>query len=465
VRRVEISPAFDSWRDAARALLAARVDPADIVWDDGIETFLPFAEPEKSECSSVRLPQRFLEIAERVSAHRGTERWSLLYQIAFRLLYEDKQLLQVVIDDDVHRLHELDQEVRRDVHKMHAFVRFKLAGDAYIAWYRPDHQILRLAVPFFVDRFRSMQWSILTPDESVYWNGSETIFGPGVGRDAAPEGDALESLWRTYYRSMFNPARTNLKKMRADMPSRFWNDMPELRDVPQLVSAASSRVGSMIHDQRSATSAGAFLPAERDIDSLRLAASRCEGCPLHERATQTVFGEGPVRARIVMVGEQPGDQEDRRGRPFVGPAGEVLDRAIEAAGLDRSQIYMTNAVKHFAWIERGKQRIHRTPRQIEVTACRPWLDAELAAIDPELIVALGATASRSLLGSSFRLMQQRGQFHKMKTGRRVLPTIHPSAVLRVDYTSQDSYFQMLVDDLSIARLASPLLYETVKEEV
>jgi uracil-DNA glycosylase len=342
-----------------------------------------------------------------------------------------------------------DQDVRRDLHKMHAFVRFKDVGDRFVAWYRPDHRIVALAAPFFVERFHTMRWSILTPDLSTHWDGESLTFSAGVPRSAAPTEDQLESLWRTYYASMYNPARTNLKKMRADMPTRFWRDLPELRELPRLLSDADHRVGTMFERQRSAPSAAPFVPQKANFETLRNAASRCEGCDLFEPATQTVFGEGPTDAAVVLVGEQPGDQEDRGGRPFIGPAGQILDRALADAGLDRNRLYLTNSVKHFAYTERGRQRIHRTPRALEVAACRPWLDAELLAIAPRLVVCLGATAARALLGGRFQVTRDHGQLLQTRDGREVLATIHPSAVLRADAARRDEYYAMLVTDLAL----------------
>ncbi|MEZ7130206.1 UdgX family uracil-DNA binding protein [Nonomuraea sp. AD125B] len=175
--------------------------------------------------------------------------------------------------------------------------------------------------------------------------------------------------------------------------------------------------------------AGDFLPDRLDLASLRAAAARCEGCDLYRDATQTVFGEGPGKAAFMLVGEQPGDQEDRQGHPFVGPAGRVLDRGLEEAGIARDDVYVTNAVKHFSWVPRGKRRIHQKPTAGEITACRPWLEAELAAVEPRVVVVLGATAARSLLGAAFRVTRHRGEAVSLGD-RLAVATIHPSAVLR-----------------------------------
>jgi len=193
-----------------------------------------------------------------------------------------------------------------------------------------------------------------------------------------------------------------------------------------------------------------FVPTGAGLDELRVAAARCEGCELFRRATQVVFGRGPSDARVVLVGEQPGDQEDLKGAPFVGPAGEVLDRALAEVGLDRRQVYVTNAVKHFSFVERGKRRIHQTPRLPEIAACRPWLEAELEIIKPRILGCLGATAARAILGPEFRLLRQRGQFFTTRWSARTIATLHPSAVLRSqDDTEQARLYGMLRDDLRL----------------
>jgi DNA polymerase len=203
-----------------------------------------------------------------------------------------------------------------------------------------------------------------------------------------------------------------------------------------------------------ARSAAEFLPARRTLAALRTAAAGCRGCDLYRRGTQTVFGEGPAAARLVLVGEQPGHEEDLAGRPFVGPAGRLLDRALEAAAIPRDQVYVTNAVKHFKWEPQGKRRIHTRPRPAEVAACRPWLMAELEVIEPEAVVCLGATAAQALLGPGFRVTKQRGRWLSAPGARRVLATVHPSAVLRApDDAARRREFEAFVADLAIVRAA------------
>ena len=194
-------------------------------------------------------------------------------------------------------------------------------------------------------------------------------------------------------------------------------------------------------------SAEPFLPQRRTLPALREAVQRCRGCALYENATQAVFGEGDGHAQVVLVGEQPGDQEDRTGKPFVGPAGMLLDRALEQAGIDRTRTYVTNAVKHFKWRARGTRRIHQKPSWSEQMACRPWLDAEIAVLHPRVIVALGATAGQSLLGKDFRVTRDRGRPLESDLAEHVVATIHPSAVLRAE--DREAEFEALVADLRV----------------
>lgn len=198
------------------------------------------------------------------------------------------------------------------------------------------------------------------------------------------------------------------------------------------------------------TTAAEFVPASRDLDELRRAATECRGCDLWAPATQVVFGQGDPRARVILVGEQPGDKEDRAGEPFVGPAGRILDQALGEAGLDRSRTYLTNAVKHFKFEERGKRRIHKTPSRTEVVSCRPWLEAEVASLRPEVLVLLGATAAKAVMGPSFRVTAERGRVLSSDLAPSVVATVHPSQVLRVPSGDRDEAFAGLVADLRVA---------------
>src|SRR5262249_54420075 len=200
---------------------------------------------------------------------------------------------------------------------------------------------------------------------------------------------------------------------------------PQVRRLVGLAAQArreayQEELAELRESEAAGPGAAQFVPAGAGLGELREAATRCTGCELHRHATQMVFGRGPADARVALVGEQPGDQEDLRGAPFVGPAGEVLDRALAEVGLDRERLYVTNAVKHFSFVARGKRRIHQTPRLVEIAACRPWLEAELAVIRPEIVVCLGATAARAPLGPGFRLMREHGPLHETRGAPRAV---------------------------------------------
>jgi uracil-DNA glycosylase len=438
---------FASWREEARRLLAANVPPDQAYW---VGASLFENQTPESSANSLTVPKDFLAIAKIVALHRDENRWPLLYRVLYRLTHGERHLLKIDIDDDVRSLELMSKAVKRDMHKMTAFVRFRRVEgsdpEQFVAWYVPDHHIAEAVAPWFTRRFGSMNWAILTPERSAYWDCEKLTLGPGVPRSAAPNGDALEDLWKNYYASIFNPARVKLKAMKAEMPVRHWATLPEAQMIPKLLSEAGSRVLQMASNQK--TSAAEWVPATHDLKTLQSAAPACRGCELYAHATQVVFGEGPQDAKVVMVGEQPGDEEDQRGHPFIGPAGRLLGKAMHEAGLDREKIYVTNAVKHFKWIERGKRRIHAKPNGMEISACRPWLEAELAAIEPELVVCLGATAAQSLMGRDFRITTERGIFFPHRWAKQLVATIHPSAILRMPDRYEEEY-GLFVRDLKL----------------
>lgn len=329
----------------------------------------------------------------------------------------------------------------------------------YVAWFEPEHDIVARVAPFFVRRFTGMHWSLLTPSRSAHWDGATLVVGPGAERADAPSEDALEDLWRTYYASIFNPARLKVDAMRREMPVKYWKNLPEARLIPELVRDALPRMQAMVDKQPTVPrkkvtplqKAAAAAP-EGSIAALRKQARDCRACDLWKPATQTVFGAGPSDARIVVIGEQPGDQEDLSGKPFVGPAGKLFDRALEAAGIDRGQLYVTNAVKHFKFEPRGKVRLHKRANAVEQAACRPWLAAEIDRIAPDGIVCMGAMAAQAVFGSSFRLMAQRGEWLTLPDGRKALATVHPSYLLRLpDHEAREAGFADFVRDLKLIR--------------
>lgn len=464
-QQVVIEPGFDAWRAAARNLLAANVRPEDVSIADrsaseagslfGASHDVLHPPVPAQSLRPLTVPAIFVSRARTVACHRSPDRWNLLYRVLYRLQAQ-RTLLSIDVDPDVAEFRRLEHQVKRDLHKMHAFVRFRRIvdeqGEHYIAWHEPDHLILHLAAPFFAERFAVMRWSILTPDGSVHWDPTtkQLTFGPGVSRHQAPQDDDYEALWRTYYGSIFNPARTNLNAMRNEMPVRYWKNLPELQTLPGLLAEAAPRVQTML-DRQARTTAASFVPSEHALPVLQQAIPACQGCDLYRCATQPVFGRGPVGARLMLIGEQPGDEEDRQGEPFIGPAGRLLNELLAEAGIAREQTYVTNAVKHFKFTERGKRRLHENPRASEIFACRPWLLAELDAVRPEVVVCLGASASKSLLGAGFALMRERGKLVASPYAERVVPTIHPSAILRAADPARGLEMRaMLASDLRLA---------------
>lgn len=450
---------FAAWRNQARTLLGDSRNPGEVHFCDKQHgqpalTLDHLEGEETPPAETARVPAEFLHLAETVGYHRNPNRWNLLYRLLWRLTRGEPHLLEDHSEASVRELRLMEKAVRRDIHKMRAFVRFrKVTGpsdpaiETYVAWHRPEHLIVRANAPFFVRRFGALRWAILTPDESVWWDLRHLRFGPGLPRDAAPPDDQIEDLWLTYYSSIFNPARLNLAAMASEMPARHWSTMPETKIMGDLIRNAHTRVDSMVKKQP--TSARPFVPDAASLKQLATAARSCEGCELFRNATQ-IFGEGPAAARFLFVGEQPGDQEDLAGKPFVGPAGKLFDQALAEAGIERSEVYITNAVKHFYFEERGKRRIHKTPRGTHISACRPWLEAEIENVKPEVIVCLGSTAAQSLLGRDVRVLRDRGQWLENRWAARLLVTIHPSAILRMtDPQSHREEYARFVGDLKL----------------
>jgi uracil-DNA glycosylase len=467
---VKDETSLEEFREHVRALIAAKARPRDVAWTTSADDLFGEAPPPDVKIPKFTVPGAYVELARDVLLHRDAERFALLYEMLWRLLNEDRMLLAIFSDPLVYRLRQMQKAVGRDTHKMTAFLRFRKVEDGederFIAWFEPQHLILRRAADFFVKRFANMTWSVLTPDGAMHWNGREVTFGPGVPKSHAPAEDALEEWWRSYYRATFNPARANPAMLRAEMPVRYWKNLPEASLIPDLLAEARHRTETMIdtaptkprmvrvHETASTAATG----EAETLAALKQQVLGCQRCPLFSNATQTVFGAGPSDAPVVFVGEQPGDQEDLAGLPFVGPAGQLFDRALGEAGIDRGRVYVTNAVKHFKFTPRGKKRIHQKPNAGEVEHCRWWLDRELGLIQPKLVVALGATAARALTGKDVKITQMRGRTVTLRDGMSVLFTVHPSYLLRLpDAAAQAAEYRHFVDDLALVPRALPAI--------
>ncbi len=467
--RARLQPSFASFRAVARQLLAVDVPPDRVAWDDGSGQLDLFASGGEAvptgpghAARAVRVSPAFLKEAELAACHSDPARWALLYRVVWRIAHGEPDLLAAAGDPDVTRLRVLRTAVRHDEHRMHAFVRFRPAGhdgdrEHMLAWFEPEHDILPLTAPFFARRFASLSWVIVTPRRIAAWDGACVELSARNPDEpfVLPAEDALDDLFRAYYAAIFNPARANAALFAHHVPARFRSNMPETANVSALLERAPVNVAKMVG--RVTSAAAPFLPAltgDRVVDhaAMALAVQACAGCAIHENATQAVFGEGPLDAAIALVGEQPGDNEDRAGRAFIGPAGEVLDRALLAAKLPRASVYLTNAVKHFKWEPRGKRRLHSRPNPVEVHACRGWLDAELASVKPQVVVCLGATAARALLGRNVRLSEVRGKvLDGAPWAAKLVVANHPSAILRADTPEHAEELRSgLVADLALA---------------
>jgi len=464
---------FPGWREAARALRAEGVKPQDAIWTvDGEGDLFGHAAScdapkQPGEGLAFTVPREFLELAAQVVLHRSPERFALLYRLLWRFEGEP-QLLRIGSDPDVARARDFTRAVDRAAHKMKAFVRFRRVEgeerETFCAWFEPAHRVTELTGPFFVRRFAGQRFSILTPDVCVHWDGEMLGFTSGADPADAPPQDGLEDYWRAYYASIFNPARLNVAAMTREMPKRYWRNLPEARLIPELVETAESRTARMVSQAPSEPSRRVVRAAQRrrrdapfdgqapgGLEEIAAGVQMCRRCDLWRDATQGVAGEGPAQARLMLVGEQPGDQEDLAGRPFVGPAGQVLDRALAAAGADRSQIYVTNAVKHFKHELRGKRRLHKTPDAGEVEACRWWLDNERQRVRPRVVAALGATAALAVFGRAVPIGKSRGQAIQLPDQSQGVVTYHPSYLLRIpDAEAKAKAFEMFVEDLKLA---------------
>lgn len=466
---------FDGWRHAARRFRLEGVTPAEARFavrgaeGQGSLFDTPTAPPvEAPQVGELRVPKDFVDLAREVILHRSQDRFDLLYRLLWRL-GDEPDLMKVASDIDVCEAMGRAKNVSRASHKMKAFVRFRRmedeAGEAWVAWFEPAHRVVEKTAPFFQRRYTNLRWSILTPDGCAFWDGEALTYGPPATRDMAPAEDEIEEFWKTYYVSTFNPARLKMKTMQGEMAKRYWKNLPEAALIPELAARSAVRTEAMVSapaPEPNARLAKATAPIHErgpadglvasSLAELEKGVQGCRRCPLWRDATQGVCGEGPRQAALMVVGEQPGDQEDLAGRPFVGPAGQVFNAALEEAGIDRADVYVTNAVKHFKHEPRGKRRLHKTPNAGEVTACRWWLDQERGLVKPRLVLALGATAGLGVFGRKPAVTKERGEPIALEGGAAALLTVHPSYLLRLpDADAKARERELFVRDLVRAK--------------
>ncbi|WP_332814330.1 UdgX family uracil-DNA binding protein [Ramlibacter sp.] len=418
------------FRQEARQLLAHQVPPDEVQWET-VHTLSDdlHAQPvdlqaagkpqELPRAAAAIVPASFLRLCEVVVLHQDAQRFALLYRLLWRLVHEPA-LRTDPLDADMQQAQQMAQSVRREMHKMKALLRLRPVPDdtrpgetLHLAWFDPTHHIVEALAPWFARRYPALRWAILTPQRSVRWDRERLLLGPGARREDEPGPRGSDARWLAAYHRVFGPAA----------------------DAATPVEAAS------------AASDGGIA----SLEQLKAATMRCRECPIGEHATQSVNGEGRLHAPLMLVGEQPGNQEDLQGHPFVGPAGRLLDRALEATGIPRDSVFVSNAVKHFKFELRGKRRIHKSPNQREIAACLHWLEDEIVLVRPEALVALGATAARALLGRTISVTANRGKWLERADGLKVLVTLHPSALLRLLPADREQGFEAFVADLSKAK--------------
>jgi uracil-DNA glycosylase len=411
---------WDGWRRAARALVLAEVEPPALTWSVGGSS-----ETLPETAGTFHLPRALVSLASVAIQAREPERFGLLYSLVWRA-HAGEKLLEDATDPDLALARRMALAVRADAHRMRTLMRFLPVDDGqrFLGWFEPAHHVLQANALLMARRFQALTWSVVTPDGAAHWDGSALLFGSGPRHVADDE--ALQAWWDQHRERLLEEATRDVSVPEAEA----LDEAPRPPDRPPL--------GPVVMPLRPDS---ALLRAGRE-------ALTCHRCPLYEPATQTVFGEGPAGAAVMFVGEQPGDQEDTIGRSFVGPAGQMMDRAMEEAGVDRRTVYVTNAVKHFKFTPRGRRRIHQTPEVPEIQACNFWLDVERGHLRPNLLVLMGASAARAVLGRAVTISRERGRPFAMPNGQKVFVTVHPSFLLRIpDAAAKAREYEAFVRDL------------------
>jgi uracil-DNA glycosylase len=418
---------WEGWRKATRSLVLAGVAPEDVRWS--VRSHDEAGDPLQEETGSFGVSRAMVTLASLAIQAREPSRFDLLYRLVWRA-NAGERVMEKGYDAELRRAQGLAFAVRAEAHKMRTLLRYLPVQEGnrtrYIGWYEPAHYVLEANAQLLIRRFPELAFSILTPDGAAHWDGTELRFSPGVDHAAVRNDEGLQLWWHRRHAGLLRGARTGTAVPAAEP----LDESPRPPDRPPL--------GPVV------------LPVHADapLQEAMQEASDCRRCHLYELATQTVFGEGPAHPDVLFVGEQPGDQEDVIGRPFVGPAGQIMDCAMEEAGIDRRTVYITNAVKHFKFEPRGKRRIHKTPETPEIQACRFWLDVELVRLRPKLVVAMGGTAARAVLGRAVTITRERGRPIRIQDGQTAFVTVHPSFLLRVpDEAAKAREYEAFVADL------------------
>jgi len=413
---------WDGWRRATRALVLAGIPPSEVEWQVG-----GTGDPLPSADGSFGVSGALVGMAAMAIQAREPDRFGLLYSLVWRA-HGGERVLDLPDDPDTRLARRLALAVRAEAHRMRTHLRFLRTDGRLLGWYAPSHYVLEANAQLLARRFPDPPFTIVTPDGTAHWDGAAIRFGPGAR--GITDDATLLAWWDAHGPALLEDARPGTAIPQAEA----------LDEAPRPPSRPAA--GQVV------------LDASPDPDLLRAArdATTCQRCALHGPATQTVFGEGPASALVMFVGEQPGDQEDIIGRPFVGPAGQLLDQALEEAGIDRRAIYITNAVKHFKFTPRGTRRMHQPPDASEIQVCRFWLDIERVRVRPSLIVLMGASGARAVLGRPVTVTRERGRPFLLEDGTNAIITVHPSYLLRIpDGEGKVREYQAFLRDLGTIR--------------
>ncbi|MFP3566325.1 UdgX family uracil-DNA binding protein [Paraburkholderia sp. SIMBA_030] len=476
MQRIPIEPSFAAWRRAARALLRQGVEPGQIEWIESDDAAAHgengISDPARQDTHALAatgteatsgtsgasnasdttttatafavpaIPRELLTRLKTAGCFRAPDRWALLYRVLWRWTHGERNVLDPD-DADSALLDQRIQAVERETDDLLALTLFRrrdpsMGPPEFVGWYEPHHDLLARAAARLAPRTGESTWMLTTPHGAAFWNGMLLRIGQPLPDEAAHSaqasaanamtGEAItseptEALWLAYYASAFNAAQSSV-------PLRYWRTPPAGPPLPAQLALARTRLG--------AQSAPVTVPDAPPVEYSALTPpfreptgplATCRRCALWRNATHAVAGAGPAHAAIMVVGEQPGEQEDRQGEPFTGPAGQLLDAVLARAGVERAALYLTYAVKHYKWEWLDQQRVHRTPAQREVEACQYWLEEELTRIAPRVVVTLGPTALKALTGPHVNLSEYLGQTIA-HDGRLIVPTYHPSYALR-----------------------------------
>ncbi|NYH27025.1 UdgX family uracil-DNA binding protein [Paraburkholderia bryophila] len=475
MKRIPIEPSFAAWRRAARALLRQEIEPAQVEWvelasdalegarsDAGQDTSSPAvtstsgttdttdisatavtgSSPTPNNTAPPAIPRELLARLKAAACYRAPDRWALLYRVLWRWTHGERQVI-ALDDPDGAQLAQRIQSVDHESEDLVTLTLFRRRDPSmglpeFVGWYEPHHDLLERAAAYFGKRMGDSTWMLATPQGAAFWNGMLLRIGRPATEESAQTAHALpagamageaitseptEALWLAYYASAFNAEP-------APVPLRYWRTPAAGPPLPARLARERSRLGAqsaaVTVPERAPIEYSAVTPPLREPTG---PLATCRRCALWRNAKQAVAGAGPARATLMVVGEQPGEYENQHGEPFGGPAGQLLDTVLARAGLERSALYLTYAIKHYKWETLDQQRIHRTPAPREVEACQYWLEQELTHIAPRVVVTLGATALKALTGAHVNLSEYLGQTIA-RDGRLIVPTWHPSYALR-----------------------------------